>query len=133
MRYSKSALCMFMLNRAWSTKTKSLMFVYAEDKDYPPGSNMEVETSPIADTVLLPSIIHAKKNSILANLKGAEPSFKSEQGIMEVKLDGGGKVNQHIRGLAKKPSQPKCVPDGKKCDVRNDGTTECCVGKLRFN
>ena len=61
--------------------TNSLAFVYAEDKDSRPTSNLEMETSPIADSGILSSINHSKKYGIWANTKVAEPSFKSEQGF----------------------------------------------------
>ena len=126
MHYSKHVFYLLVLNRAWSTKTNSLAYEYAKDKDSQPKSHREMETSPLADIGILSSF--TKKNSIRSKLKGAEPSFKSEQGIIEVVLDGGEKVNQHICGLKRENFVPKCIPDGKKCDVRGDGTSDCCVG-----
>ena len=73
---------LFVLKTEWSTKTHSLAFVYAEDKDSRPSSHRETNTSPTADSGVSLSIIEAKKNGIRANTKVAESSFESDTKVV---------------------------------------------------
>jgi len=94
MRYTtESVLLLIALNTAWpSTKTNSLVFANAKDRDSPPKSVMEMKSpSPITDgDHEIPSNVFAakKKNGgIRANSKVAQSAFKSEEGIVGVMVD----------------------------------------------
>ena len=115
MHYSKYVFCLLVLNRAWSTKTNSLAYEYAKDKDSQPKSHREMERSPLADIGILSSF--TKKNSIRSNSKLAEPSFKSEQGIIEVVLDSGVPPTTALTFCSK--MNDYCV-----------GDDQCCAGNF---